>query len=81
MTRQRAIERLREVRYPYFVVDHHADAVYVLLSDGDEVARTESITGVINADYDADGKVIGIEFLGLEVNFGEEFGYRKAEQR
>jgi uncharacterized protein YuzE len=66
-----------EVRYPYFSVDHHADAAYIYLTplsfhEG-AVARTDEITPQINADYDTDGNVIGIEFLSLKIDFGKQF--------
>jgi uncharacterized protein YuzE len=64
-----------EVRYPHFDVDLEADAVYIYLNDISDfdVARTESITDSINADYDTDGNVIGIEFLTCKIDFGEQF--------
>ena len=72
----------RIVRYPFFSVDHHADAVYVAINeDGlwDEVDHTEEITPHINADYDKDGNVIGIEFLSVQMDFGKEFGLQKRD--
>jgi uncharacterized protein YuzE len=68
------------VQYPYFKVDHHANAVYIYINDlMPDAARTKSITDTINADYDADGNVIGIEFLSLLVNFGEEFRLQRRQ--
>jgi uncharacterized protein YuzE len=66
--------------YPHFVVDHHADAAYVYINDlMPDVALTKSITDSINADYDVDGNMIGIEFLSLKINFGEEFRVRRRD--
>jgi len=62
------------VRYPYFAIDHNARTAYVYINDLNcDVARTEAITDRINADYDKDGNVVGIEFLELQIDFGEEF--------
>jgi hypothetical protein len=44
-----------------------------------DVALTKSITDSINADYDVDGNMIGIEFLSLKINFGEEFRVRRRD--
>ena len=69
------------IQYPHFAVDHHADAVYITLNDMlDQVHRTEPITPHINADYDAFDRVIGLEFLSVKVDFGEEFKFRMDAQ-
>lgn len=65
------------VRYPYFKIDHHANAVYITVTDlSDRAANTVSITPHINADYDEHGKVIGIELLSTKIDFGEEFRWK-----
>ena len=69
------------IQYPHFTIDHHANAAYVTITDfpdEDEggVARTEPVTDHINADYDAMGNVVGIEFLSLKIDLGEEFKLR-----
>lgn len=67
-------------RYPYFTVDHQADCAYIYVTDmAIPVTETKSITPQINADYDADGNVIGVEFLSLQVDFGEIFRLRRVE--
>jgi uncharacterized protein YuzE len=43
--------------------DHEVDAVYVYLSD-ERVVRTKIIDDLRIADYDAEGRVVGMEFLG-----------------
>ena len=48
-----------EIRY-----DRAADAVYVRLSDG-RVARSEEVEEGIIVDYDADGRVLGVEILNF----------------
>lgn len=60
------------MKLPYFEVDHHANAVYVHTQSG-EVHDTQQITPGINADYDIDGNVVGIEFLNIVMDFGQEF--------
>ena len=44
--------------------DTEADVVYVRLSDH-RVARTEDLGAGRLADYDAAGKPVGVEFLGV----------------
>jgi len=48
-----------EIRY-----DRAADAVYVRLSDG-RVARSEEVEEGIIVDYDADGRVLGVEIFNF----------------
>jgi len=66
-------------QYPFFKVDHHADAVYVKVRPGDHVARTEQISPAINADYDVYGNVLGIEFLTVKMDFGLQFAIEKEQ--
>jgi uncharacterized protein YuzE len=62
------------MKLPYFEVDLHANAVYIQIrDDANNVYDTQQITPGINADYDIDGNVIGIEFLNTVMDFGEEF--------
>jgi uncharacterized protein YuzE len=63
------------MKLPYFEVDLNANAVYIHTGLG-EVYDTQQVTPGINADYDADGNVIGIEFLSAVMDFGEEFRFR-----
>ncbi|TDC92271.1 DUF2283 domain-containing protein [Actinomadura sp. 7K507] len=60
---------MAEVRVTY---DHQADAAYVYFVDPAQVdvksARTytcdeDSVNGMINLDFDGDGRVIGVEIL------------------
>jgi len=63
---------------PYFVVDHGTNTVYIYIADEDtEITSTRGITDNINADFDADGNVVGVEFLSLKMDFGREFEIRK----
>ncbi len=49
---------------PHAQYDKEADAIYVLLADG-EVARSAQLDDFRIIDYSADGKVVGVEFLGV----------------
>jgi uncharacterized protein YuzE len=60
------------MKLPFFEVDLHANAVYIHVYGGD-VYDTQQISPGINADYDIDGNVIGIEFLNAVMDFGKEF--------
>ncbi|WP_460942128.1 DUF2283 domain-containing protein [Okibacterium endophyticum] len=50
-------------------IDHEVDAAYLrIIDDGRKAARTyvcdpSEVNGMINIDFDVDGKVIGIEFI------------------
>jgi len=45
--------------------DKEADAAYLYLSD-EKITRTTEMNTEINFDYDALGKVVGIEFLNAK---------------
>src|SRR5215204_1217301 len=70
------------MQYPHFEVDHLANAVYVTITDltKTEIVLTKAITPSINADYDADGNVVGIEFLTMLVDFGEQFRWKSPKR-
>lgn len=48
-------------------MDHKADAVYLNLMDRD-IAETEEIADGIMADYDAEGRIVGIEILDADAD-------------
>jgi uncharacterized protein YuzE len=48
----------------HLTYDETADAVYVYFSRND-VDRTEELTDLVNVDYDAEGKPVGVEFLNV----------------
>jgi uncharacterized protein YuzE len=57
-----------------YTYDAEADVLYVLLADDGEAAieRTEELGPTLHVDIDADGEVVGVEFLyprthGLDV--------------
>lgn len=43
--------------------DAEADAAYLYLVEGEKAARTVAATNDVNLDFDADGRLIGIEVL------------------
>jgi len=43
-------------------VDHKADAVYLNLTDHD-IAESEEVADGIVVDYDAEGRIVGLEIL------------------
>lgn len=49
---------------PYVELDPIADAAYVYLSDA-ETVRTHSLDDWRMVDYDAAGRAVGVEFLGV----------------
>jgi uncharacterized protein YuzE len=49
---------------PYAEYSASADAAYVYLSDA-ESARTQQLDDWRMVDYDAAGRVVGVEFLGV----------------
>jgi uncharacterized protein YuzE len=53
-----------------YTYDAEADVLYVLLVDDEAAAieRTEEIDPVLHVDLDADGQVIGVEFLYPRIN-------------
>ena len=60
-------------------VDMESDALYFRLSE-DEVAESEETSPGIIIDYDKEGKVIGIEILGIRDRVDlEELTHMKVE--
>jgi uncharacterized protein YuzE len=60
-------------------VDMESDALYFRLSE-DEVEESEETSPGIIIDYNKDGKVIGIEILGIRDRFDlEELCHMKVE--
>lgn len=53
-----------------YTYDAEADALYVLLVDDESalIERTEEIGPALHVDLDADGQVIGVEFLYPRTN-------------
>lgn len=49
---------------PYAKHDPEADAIYVVLSEA-EVSRSHSLDDSRVIDYSANGRVAGVEFLGV----------------
>jgi len=49
---------------PHATYDPDADAVYVYLA-GAEVERSTSLDDLRIIDYSVDGRVVGVEFLGV----------------
>lgn len=49
---------------PHAEHDPEADAIYVYLGDGDS-ARSKTVDDLRIIDYSRDGKVIGVEFIGV----------------
>ena len=47
---------------PDTTFDPEADAVYIYLGEG-EVAETEEVAPNVMLDFDADGRVVGVEVL------------------
>ncbi len=48
-----------------YTYDTEADALYVLLAEESEAAieRTEELDSTLHVDLDADGGIVGVEFL------------------
>ena len=60
-------------------VDMESDTLYFRLSE-DEVTESEEITPGIIIDYNKEGKIIGIEILGIKNRFDiEELTHIKVE--
>ncbi|MDO9536702.1 MAG: DUF2283 domain-containing protein [Thermoplasmata archaeon] len=60
-------------------VDMESDALYFRLSE-DEVEESEETSPGIIIDYNKEGKVIGIEILGIRDRFDlEELSHMKVE--
>ena len=57
------------IRLAGFTRDDEADAAYATLSSG-TVARTEQVSEGILVDFDAEGRVLGLEVLGLKARLG-----------
>jgi len=66
-------------------IDRLADCAYVSLSEAD-VARTEKVNDLVNADLDANGHVVGLELLALGApvplsDIADKFHLSKAETK
>lgn len=48
-----------------FEYDSEADAAYIKIAEG-EIADTQEMVDGIVVDYDAEGKVLGVEILSLK---------------
>ncbi|CAD7767111.1 MAG: hypothetical protein DNFNHJIP_00518 [Candidatus Argoarchaeum ethanivorans] len=60
-------------------VDMESDALYVRLSE-EPIEESEEVSGSIIIDYSKDGKVVGIELLGIKDRFSlEELSTLKVE--
>jgi uncharacterized protein YuzE len=51
-------------------VDHKADAIYLNLTDH-EIVESEEIADGIVADYDAEGRIVGLEILDASRRTGD----------
>ncbi len=51
-------------------VDHKADAVYLDLTDR-EIAESEEVADGIVVDYDAEGRIVGLEILEASRRTGD----------
>ena len=51
-------------------VDHKADAVYLNLTDHD-IAESEEVADGIVVDYDAEGRIVGLEILDASRRTGD----------
>ncbi len=52
-------------------VDKEADALYFSLNDGSVVESEEVRPGVV-LDFDEQGQVVGVEFLGIRSRVGDQ---------
>ena len=53
----------------HYTYDPQADALYIYLQEGGDVAKTIVVDDMRNVDLDAEGKVRGIEVLCPGTNF------------
>lgn len=51
-------------------VDHRADAVYLNLTDR-PIEESEEVADGIVVDYDADGRIVGVEILDASKRTGD----------
>ena len=51
-------------------VDHKADAVYLNLTDH-EIVESEEVADGIVVDYDAEGRIVGLEILDASRRTGD----------
>jgi uncharacterized protein YuzE len=51
-------------------VDHEADAVYLNLTDH-EIVESEEVADGIVVDYDAEGRIVGLEILDASRRTGD----------
>lgn len=68
-----------------FIYDKSSNAAYLQLveveDDSGIVARTQPLTEDINIDYDAQGRIFGIEFLNASTHLPESLLAQGAEKR
>ena len=55
--------------------DREADALYIRFKD--TTVTTEHLAGGIAADYDADGKLAGIEVLDASIRLGDHSTFKQ----
>ena len=73
MLKERNLKKMR------LKVDMESDALYVRLSE-EPIEESEEVSGSIIIDYSKDGKVVGIELLGIKDRFSlEELSTLKVE--
>lgn len=48
--------------------DKEVDALFIRIQEKD-VARTQEVSNGVNVDFDAEGKLIGLEVLGAAKNY------------
>jgi uncharacterized protein YuzE len=54
------------------VYDPEADAAYLYLKEGGKAARTVTTDEDVNLDFDADGRLLGIEILSAKARLSPE---------
>jgi uncharacterized protein YuzE len=57
-------------------VDHGADAVYLNLTDRPIEASEEVADGIV-VDYDAEGRIVGVEILDASKRTGDPFALQQ----
>ena len=57
-------------------VDHGADAVYLNLTDRAIEASEEVADGIV-VDYDAEGRIVGVEILDASKRTGDPFALQQ----
>jgi uncharacterized protein YuzE len=57
-------------------VDHGADAVYLDMTDR-PIEASEEVAASIVADYDAEGRIVGLEILDASRRTGDPFALQQ----